>query len=170
MNKSSEGRGQSTWAGPQRGETALSHQATDGGLAESDQASVKVLELHRYAHGLVITIDASATTGDVNAGEALRAGMTSTAGGPGPTVLRFRAHLKGGATASTLDHVLAPATEPEPPYFAALGGPGFKIDENRVSSRQELWLWPTPEPGGLDIEVSWPEFGISDAVVSLEVN
>ncbi|MEV6644519.1 hypothetical protein [Amycolatopsis sp. NPDC051371] len=167
MGESFAGRGQARWLGPQAGETASAVRAINEVVARSGQASVSVVELRRFSDGCIVQVEAAATSSAGPAGEALRAGMAMSGdvAGPPPAVLRFGVQLDGGATASTLDHVIAPAAEPEPPYFSVLGGPGFDIEGNRLSTRQELWLWPAYDEFGLVVE--WPLFEISSTRISL---
>lgn len=142
------------WRGPQRGETAISAREVDSPLAQSERAAVKVLGIHRYSEGCVVDVHAMGTVGEADAGEILRTGMApGDDRGPGSSVLRFKLRLADGREASNLDQVITPSTEPEQPYFAALGGPGFQIEGNHLSIRQSLRIWPTPGDLQFHLEV-----------------
>ncbi|WP_157357205.1 hypothetical protein [Amycolatopsis nigrescens] len=136
-------------------------------IAQSAQASVTVLGLSKYPDGLAIELEAAATTGGAEPGEVLRTAMAAPGVGTGvpDAVLRFGIHLEDGRTATTLDHTITPLSPPTEPYFASLGGPGFHISGNELTSQQTLWLWPRSVADKFKLVTEWPIFGIPGAMV-----
>jgi hypothetical protein len=77
--------------------------------------------------------------------------------------------MPDGTTLSSGDEFLdpvEPGDEPEGPSLTPHVGMG-----DQWSWDQELWLWPSPdEPdGAIEVAFDWPERGIEDATVDIEV-
>jgi hypothetical protein len=84
-------------------------------------------------------------------------------------LLRVELVYPDGATASSVDHLLATAggSEPEEPALNPYTGVG---DEH--SWDQSLWTWPLPEQGdgSMQLVIDWPAQGIDEEQLELDID
>jgi hypothetical protein len=143
-------------------------------IAVTPHVAIALIGTHVYSDGVEFRVERRLRRGDLRYREWQELNNVFIAYGhdgvPNNGRLRYGVRLSDGERVVDGSAFLRgndPSTPPEV-HVLTRGGGGGSGDTHAYSASDELWLWPLPPAGPLEVVVQWPAMDIPETSVSLD--